>query len=167
MPGPAGRPVGQGTVCGRCVRVYGRCTRLLHPPVAACIRLPPVFPSVLQLVFPPVLASRPCFPSLLPVLVACFCCLSLPPVRSSPPCCPSLLPLLVACFCCCPCRLYSARASPGCCRSSRMTDGMQNAANPMTKMMLPAMTNVVVSPTFSARNPVPSSPIAEGSSPKL
>lgn len=53
------------------------------------------------------------------------------------------------------------------CRSSRMTEGMQNAMSPMPQMTVPAMTKVVVRPTCSARKPVPSSPIAEGSSPKL
>lgn len=53
------------------------------------------------------------------------------------------------------------------CRSSRMTEGMQNATSPMQQMTVPAMTKVVVRPTCSARKPVPSSPIAEGSSPKL
>ena len=48
-----------------------------------------------------------------------------------------------------------------------MTEGMQNAMSPMPQMTVPAMTKVVVRPTCSARKPVPSSPIAEGSSPKL
>lgn len=52
-------------------------------------------------------------------------------------------------------------------RSSRMTEGMKNPAAPTATMIVPATTKVVVSPTFSARNPVPSSPRAAGSSPKL
>ena len=42
-------------------------------------------------------------------------------------------------------------------RSSRMTEGMKNPAAPTATMIVPATTKVVVSPTFSARNPVPSS----------
>lgn len=48
-----------------------------------------------------------------------------------------------------------------------MTEGMQKAVSPSVQITSPAMTKVVVSPTYSARNPVPSSPIADGSNPKL
>lgn len=51
--------------------------------------------------------------------------------------------------------------------SSRTTDGMQKATPPSRQIRLPEMMNVVVKPTRSARKPALSSPIAEGSSPKL
>lgn len=51
--------------------------------------------------------------------------------------------------------------------SSRMTAGMRKAATPIAQITAPESTKIVVSPIRSASSPAPTTPIAEGSSPKL